>query len=562
MLNKLSVKGKLWLILAVSALSIVLVGGVVIYVMRAQMMEDRVAKLRAAVELVHTTAQYFEGQVSQGKITRDQALTLFHDHVSAMRYDGGQNYVAAATLQGVMVINPVVPHLEGKDATGLKDSRGTPIITTQMALMKEKPEATFDYYFPKIGSPEPKLKINYLKRFDPWGIYLTSGVYIDDVDAVFYDLTRQIGGLALILLAVTAGILYIIARNITLPLSAIDRRMANLAAGDLTSRIEIGDRRDEIGRMAETLRAFQSQLQEAETLRADVARDQQSKLDHAREIEASVLRFEKTIGSVIAEVNAAAASLENTAEGMAGTSQQTSQRSSDVAASAEQATQGVQTVASATVELTASISEIGQRVSESTRMIEQAVDQTHSSDEKVRELAVTADRIGTVVQLIADIAGQTNLLALNATIEAARAGEAGKGFAVVASEVKALASQTAKATEEISAQVQAIQAATQSSATSIQQVTATMLQVNSTSGIIATAVVSQGAATEEIARNAQEVAQRTSDVSAMVGDVSSAARDLRRSAEQVLTAAADLRRSGHQLDTQVNDFLRTVRVAR
>lgn len=562
MLNKLSVKGKLWLILMVTAVSILLVGGSVIYVMRAQMMEDRVAKLKAVLELAHTTAQYYEGQVSQGKITRDQALGLFHDHLSALRYDGGQNYVAAATLQGVMVINPVVPHLEGKDATGLKDSRGTPIILAQMALMKEKSEATLDYYFPKIGSPEPKLKINYMKRFDPWGIYMTSGVYLDDVDAVFYDLSLQVGGLAVLLLAVTALILYVISRNITLPLSVIDRRMASLAAGDLGSSVDIGARRDEIGRMAETLRAFQSQLQAAETLRAEVARDQEAKLDHAREIEASVLRFEQNIGRVITEVNAAAAKLEETAETMATTSQQTSQRSADVAASAEQATQGVQTVASATVELTASISDIGQRVAESTKMIEQAVDQTHSSDEKVRELATTADRIGTVVQLIADIAGQTNLLALNATIEAARAGEAGKGFAVVASEVKALASQTAKATEEISAQVQAIQAATQSSATSIQQVTATMLQVNSTSGIIATAVVSQGAATEEIARNAQDVAQRTSSVSTMVGDVSSAARDLKLSAEQVLTAAADLRRSGQRLDAQVGDFLGKVRVAR
>lgn len=561
MLNKFSVKGKLWLILAVSAASILLVGSVLSFIMRAQMMDDRQAKLKAVIDLAHSTAQYYENQVTQGKLSRDQALSLFHDTLSAMRYDGGQNYVAAATLQGVMVINPVVPHLEGKDATGLKDSRGTPIITTQMALMREKPEAAFDYYFPKIGSPEPKLKINYLKRFDPWGIYLTSGVYIDDVDAVFYDLLKRIAALAALLLAATAGILYVIARNITLPLSAIDRRMASLATGDLTSRIDIGARRDEIGRMAETLRAFQSQLQEAETLRAEVARDQQSKLDQAREIEGSVHRFEQSIGSVIAEVNAAAATLERTAEGMASTSQQTSQRSSDVAASAEQATQGVQTVASATVELTASIAEIGQRVSESTRMIEQAVDQTNSSDEKVRELATTADRIGTVVQLIADIAGQTNLLALNATIEAARAGEAGKGFAVVASEVKALASQTAKATEEISAQVQAIQAATQSSASSIQQVTATMLQVNSTSGVIATAVISQSAATEEIARNAQDVAQRTSAVSSMVDDVSAAAQDLRTSAEQVLTAAADLRRSGQRLDTQVNDFLGKVRVA-
>ena len=562
MLSKFSVKQKLWIILGLSTLSVIVISGIITYIMRAQMMEDRFAKLRAVTDLAYSSAQYYENQVAQGRIPRDQAQKEFHDLLSAMRYENGQNYIAAATLDGVMLINPVVPQLEGKDATGLKDSQGKPIITAQMALMREKSEAQLNYYFKKLGSDQPVLKINHMKRFDPWGIYITSGVYIDDVDKVFNDLIKQIGALLLLFVGVMAFIIYMIGRNITLPLALIDRRMASLAAGDLTSQIDIGQRRDEIGRMAETLQSFQSQLQEAEVLREDQARDQAQKLDHARSIEASIRAFEQSIGAVIQQVNTAAAQLETTAEGMATTSQQTSQRSSDVATSAEQATQGVQTVASATVELSASIAEIGQRVSESTRMIEQAVAQTGSSNEKVQDLAETANRISLVVKLIADIAGQTNLLALNATIEAARAGDAGKGFAVVASEVKALANQTARATEEITTQVQAIQAATQSSAASIRQVTATMLEVNNTSGVIANAVVNQGAATQEIARNAQDVAHRTSDVSGMVGDVSAAARNLKNSAEFVLTAAADLRQSGMMLDEQVNSFLGKVRAAR
>jgi len=561
MLSALSVKGKLWLILLLSILSVVLIGGSILGVMRGQMMGDRIAKLRAVVELGHGVAQSLQEQVAAQKISRDDAMKQFHDQVYSLWYDNRQSYLAAASMDGVMLVNPAVPKLEGKNLMELKDATGKLIIAPQVELMRRQNEATFEFHFPKPGQTEPLPKLNYLKKFEPWNIFIATSVYYDDVDAVFWDLVIKVSILAVVLMAVIAIVLGFIARNITAPLAELKSKMASLAAGDLSVTIDGQDRRDELGSMAQTLASFQTQLIEAETLRAANAEEQRKRLARAERIETSISGFEQTIGGILDHVNAAAANLETTAGTMAATSMQTSKQSIGVAAAAEQATAGVQTVASAAVELNASINQIGQQVGESTTMIERAVEQTTGSDQQVRALATAAEKIGTVVQLIADIAGQTNLLALNATIEAARAGDAGKGFAVVASEVKALASQTAKATDDITAQVAAIQSATQSSAQSIQQVAETMLKINASSGVISDAVVSQGAATQEIARNAQQVAQRTSEVSETVGDVSDAAKQLKASADSVLAAAAELRNNGSLLESKVDEFLRDVRVA-
>jgi methyl-accepting chemotaxis protein len=218
-------------------------------------------------------------------------------------------------------------------------------------------------------------------------------------------------------------------------------------------------------------------------------------------------------------------------------------------------------VASATEELSASIGEITNQVTESTRIVGDAVHQANDTNSKVQGLAQAAEKIGEVVRLINDIAGQTNLLALNATIEAARAGEAGKGFAVVASEVKTLATQTAKATEEIAAQVRAIQEATASSAEAIGSITKTISRVSEISTTIASAVEEQGAATQEISRNVQQAAQGTQEVSSNIGAVTSAAQQTGSAANEVLQSASELSRNGEMLKSQVEEFLRTVRAA-
>ncbi|WP_374370064.1 methyl-accepting chemotaxis protein [Dongia sp.] len=348
-------------------------------------------------------------------------------------------------------------------------------------------------------------------------------------------------------------------RGIAGPVKALSATMLHLAGGDKTVEIPGTNRGDELGGMAKAVQTFKDNMIEADRLRAAQEAEQQRQLDRAKRMNEAVTSFDQAIGEVVNAVGSAATELEGTARSMQQTAEQTSQQSSTVAAAAEQMTQNVQTVASATEELSASIHEISGQVTESTRIVGEAVGQAQDTNAKVKSLAEAAQRIGDVVDLINNIAGQTNLLALNATIEAARAGEAGKGFAVVASEVKTLATQTARATDEIGTQIRAIQEATGSSAEAIAGITQTIGRVNEISTTIASAVEEQGAATQEISRNVQQAAQGTTEVTTNIVQVTQASQMTSSAAGQVLAAAGELSRSGERLRGEVETFLHTVR---
>jgi methyl-accepting chemotaxis protein len=235
--------------------------------------------------------------------------------------------------------------------------------------------------------------------------------------------------------------------------------------------------------------------------------------------------------------------------------------SGTVAAASEQASANVQSVASATEEMTASVNEISRQVQESSRIASEAVKQAQETDARINKLSQAAGRIGDVVKLITAIAEQTNLLALNATIEAARAGEAGRGFAVVASEVKQLASQTAKATDEIGTQIAGMQAATQESVAAIKEISATIARVSEIAATIAAAVEEQGAATQEISRNVQQAAQGTAQVASNITDVNRGAAETGSASSQVLSSAQSLSSESNHLKLEVDKFLVTVRAA-
>jgi methyl-accepting chemotaxis protein len=367
---------------------------------------------------------------------------------------------------------------------------------------------------------------------------------------------------ALVMLLAALIVGFILARGITRPITGMTEAMRGLARGDLSTTIPGRDKRDEIGTMAEALEVFRNGMMEAEELRK-AQETQKAQAAEERRIAMNALadRFEQSIGEVVSNVTDASSRLQGTAEDMARTAEETSGQSTAVAAASEQVTQNVQTVASATEELSASIREIAQQVSESSRMTHEAVGQARNSTQEVQGLTEAAQRIGDVVRIINDIAGQTNLLALNATIEAARAGEAGKGFAVVATEVKALASQTTKATEEIANQIKAMQEATQRSAQVITHITETIDQLSQSSTAIASAVEEQGAATQEIARNVQQAAVGTTEVAGNITQVSQAASVTGSAATSLLSAAGTLNKDGAVLKRQVDGFLREIRAA-
>jgi len=320
------------------------------------------------------------------------------------------------------------------------------------------------------------------------------------------------------------------------------------------------ERTDEFGTVARALEQTRGALSAAEQREAEQkAAEEQQAEQRRKERMRMAEQFETSVGSVVETVSAAADEMQSTAQSVSTTADQTSQQATNVAAAAEEASTNVQTVASASEELSSSISEISRQVSQSTQIAGAAVAEVDGANQKVQGLADAAKKIGEVVALITDIADQTNLLALNATIEAARAGEAGKGFAVVASEVKNLANATAKATEEISAQIGGIQGATEEAVHAIGSIGGIINQINEISSAIAAAVEEQGAATQEIARNVEQAAQGTTEVSSNISQVTQAAGETGRSATQILEAAGEMSRQSSSLQGEVDNFLDIIR---
>jgi methyl-accepting chemotaxis protein len=301
--------------------------------------------------------------------------------------------------------------------------------------------------------------------------------------------------------------------------------------------------------------------QERRRLESEQQQAEAAAADRRRAMHAMADSFERDVIGIVQTVSTAASQLQATAAAMTATAEETSRQCCAVSAASEQASTNVQTVASAAEELSGSIREISRQVTSSSTIAGEAVNEAQRSDTLVKGLAEAAKKIGAVTSLINDIASQTNLLALNATIEAARAGEAGKGFAVVASEVKNLATQTAKATEEIGAQISAMQGVTEQTVTAIDSIGGTIGKINEIATTIASAVEEQGAATQEISRNVQQAAAGTSEVSNNISSVTQAAGETGAAAGQVLQAAGDLSRQAEQLRGQIDQFLAAVRAA-
>ncbi len=288
---------------------------------------------------------------------------------------------------------------------------------------------------------------------------------------------------------------------------------------------------------------------------------EETEIQKQKEMEELASSFEQNVLGIVESVAAAATELETTAQTMAKTAEHTSEKSTTVSAAAEEATANVSVVATAAEEMGASVSEIAQQVSHSTEIAGQAVERAQTTNDTIESLARAAEKVGEVVNMISDIAEQTNLLALNATIESARAGEAGRGFAVVASEVKSLATQTAKATEDIAGQIQGMQEITSQSVDAIGAIRSTIDEMNEVSVAINAAVEEQSAATQEIARNTQEAATGTQDVSRNIVQVLEGANETGAASGNVVDAAGELGKQAETLRTQVEDFLRNIRAA-
>jgi len=412
---------------------------------------------------------------------------------------------------------------------------------------------TYDNLRP--GQTEPSRKIGYAVALPAFNMYVGTGTYIDDIDAKMKPIAWLLG-LAILGIGVISGsIAWMIGRSISKPLGLLGARMQALADGKLDGEIPGIGRGDEVGAMASTVQIFKDNavrirgLEEAET-----ATQARAAAERRTAMENIASDFERSVNGIVRSVSTAAAGMQATAQSMTATASDASARAATVGAASESSSNNVGTVAAAAEELSSSVSEISRQVARSSEIASKAVGDAERTNATVGALSTGAEKIGEVVKLIHSIAAQTNLLALNATIEAARAGESGRGFAVVASEVKALANQTAKATEEISAQVAAMQASTSEAVTSIGGITETIAQMSEITTSISTAIDQQGDATREIARNIQSVAAGSSEISAHIGGVTSAAAATGKAATDVLSNARELDNQSGMLRNAVDEF--------
>ena len=429
----------------------------------------------------------------------------------------------------------------------------------------------------KIANALENVKAENRTRQDEIGDFVVSEVFLA---------ASITAGIALLALVLGGFASFQIGRSIADPIIAMTGAMNALAGGDKSVAVPGADRVDEVGAMAAAVAVFKQNMvenerlakeqertraaREAERVEREEAeraareaedRERQAREDRARRIEALTDDFEQAVSAVKAEVADAVHQMQGTATQMKRTAEQTSHQASNVAAASEEASANVQTVAASAEELSSSIAEINRQVSQSARIAAEASNDARLSDEQVHGLADAAEKIGQVVELIQDIAEQTNLLALNATIEAARAGEAGKGFAVVASEVKNLASQTARATEDIVRQIGGIQTATGDAVAAIGRITATIGEINEITTAIASAIEQQSAATREISANVQQAARGTDDVTTNIAAVTQAAGETGSAAGQVDASAGSLAEQSRRLGDAVDAFLSGVHAA-
>ncbi len=355
----------------------------------------------------------------------------------------------------------------------------------------------------------------------------------------------------------------VLGTGISRPMIAMCKAMRELASGNFDVVLPGLGRKDEIGEMAGAVEEFK--LQAVAKAERDAAASEAQNKEAGAARRAELIRFaddfETAVGAIVSNVSASAVQLESAASTLTRTAETTQTLSNQVAGVSEQASSNMQSVATATEELSTSVEEIGRQVRDSSRIAEEAVVQAKQTDGRIGKLSHAAQQIGEVVKLITAIAEQTNLLALNATIEAARAGEAGRGFAVVASEVKSLASQTARATDEISSHIMGMQGATAESVAAIKEIGATIGQISTIATSIASAVEQQGAATQEIARSVQNVAQGTQTAATDIGQVNRGAAETGTASEEVLHSAKTLSSESTRLRAELDRFMANIRAA-
>ena len=361
LLNRLKIKAKLRIVLGLSALALAVAIALAASFLQQKMMADRLDKLHTVVEMALNIAQSLEDEVAAKRLTREEALARFRDRVDSMWYDGHHNYLIAATLDGVFVANGNNPKMEG--TTGTRDAKGNLIISSFVDVVKNADDGTILFDYPKPGQSEPLPKLSYIRKFAPWNMLLSSGVWVDDIRSEYHALLFRFGGVGLLIFLAIGSIAFFINRDVAKSLGNLKGKMERLAAGDL--EVEIGEtsRHDEIGDIARTLEVFKTgaiAMRRLELKQAEMAR--RAEQDRKTAFNSLAGTFENRARGIVDVFSQSATQMQSTARSMSKIADDTRKQTVAVAAGATETTSNVHTVAVASEELSASIAEIGNQV--------------------------------------------------------------------------------------------------------------------------------------------------------------------------------------------------------
>ncbi|MGR4843250.1 methyl-accepting chemotaxis protein [Rhizobium sp. LARHSG275] len=543
--------------------------------------------------------KYYEMEQA-GTMTREQAQAAAKDVIGAMRY-GADGYFWINDMRPTMVMHPIKPQLDGTDISQMKDPTGKFLFVEFVNKVKKDGKGFVDYLWPKPGADQPVLKYSYVAGFEPWGWIVGTGVYADDLAALYRQNAIWAALLCLLGAAATIAIAYAIVRSVTVPIARLKAAMNAIAAEEASVEIAGSDRRDEIGQMAKALLVLRDSVDERRALRGrederqrqieEERRGNEASLRSASERQTQAMQalgvgLEKLAGGDLTvaigdigedyaklrgDFNAAVDALNGVIHAIAESSHVVNESASDISEATgnlskrtEQQAAALEETAAALDEITATVKTASERANEAREMVTETKASAGKSGEIVRN-AVTAmgrieessNRISQIISVIDEIAFQTNLLALNAGVEAARAGEAGRGFAVVAQEVRELAQRSANAAKEIkalisrsAAEVEGGVALVRSTGDALLEIEALVNRVNDHVASIATAAREQSTGLNEINSSVNHMDQMTQQNAAMVEETTAASRTLADESTQLKTLLANFRLRGGEPQAQ------------
>ncbi len=539
LLRNLRIRQKLWIIIVVAVIGMMLLGGQAINELYQNLLDDRQIKTRHVVETTYNIIRYFGDQAESGAMAKEQAQKLAIEVVKGLRYEE-KEYFWINDMHPTMVMHPYKSKLDGQDLSGFEDPNGKRLFVAFVDEVKRNGAGFVDYLWSKPGHDKPVPKISYVKGYAPWGWIIGSGIYLDDVNAIFWSHVGELIGTGMVILLIMASISYALVKAITAPLSRLQAVITNVeSTGELNQRTKIAQQ-DEVGIIAT---AFDSMLAKLQGLVSDVKQATDLVAGSADKIGTITDRINQRVSKEQTQTDQVATAMNE----MAATVQEVSRNAAEAAQSAQAADQETNTGKQVVNATMGSIDNLA-------REVERAAEVIHKLEEDT-------ESIGKVLDVIQGIAEQTNLLALNAAIEAARAGEQGRGFAVVADEVRTLAQRTQESTQEIQQMIETLQSGAKNAVqvmesgrtranssvdkaakagASLETITQAVARISDMNTQIAGASEEQGAVVEEILRN--------------VVTISEGAQRTAQDAQQTAISGHELRELSGRLETRINQF--------